>query len=51
MVVEPVNKKIKSCVSDSAVQVDKKKIQNKKSKSSSNQGMKQSSLTSFFKPK
>jgi len=49
MIIEPVNKKIKSCASDTAVQIDKKKT--KKSKSSSTQGMKQSSLTSFFKAK
>ncbi|XP_060837578.1 DNA polymerase delta subunit 3-like [Rhopalosiphum padi] len=46
--IEPVVKKIKICESDSA---DKKKNKNKKSKNSSNQGMKQSSLTSFFKTK
>lgn len=46
--IEPVVKKIKVSESDSA---DKKKNTNKKSKNSSNQGMKQSSLTSFFKTK
>ncbi|XP_001947535.2 DNA polymerase delta subunit 3 [Acyrthosiphon pisum] len=46
--VEPVIKKIKISESDSA---DKKKNKNKKSKNSSSQGMKQSSLTSFFKTK
>ncbi|XP_015375746.1 PREDICTED: uncharacterized protein LOC107170197 [Diuraphis noxia] len=46
--IEPVIKKIKISETDSA---DKKKNKNKKSKSSSSQGMKQSSLTSFFKTK
>ncbi|XP_060863805.1 DNA polymerase delta subunit 3-like [Metopolophium dirhodum] len=46
--IEPVIKKIKISESDSA---DKKKNKNKKSKNSSSQGMKQSSLTSFFKTK
>lgn len=46
--IEPIVKKIKVSESDSA---DKKKNKNKKSKNSSNQGMKQSSLTSFFKTK
>ncbi|KAL4098942.1 hypothetical protein QTP88_023449 [Uroleucon formosanum] len=46
--IEPVIKKIKILESDST---DKKKNKNKKCKSSSSQGMKQSSLTSFFKTK
>lgn len=46
--IEPVVKKMKVSESDSA---DKKKNKNKKSINSSNQGMKQSSLTSFFKTK
>uniref|UniRef100_A0A2H8TVG5 DNA polymerase delta subunit 3 n=1 Tax=Melanaphis sacchari TaxID=742174 RepID=A0A2H8TVG5_9HEMI len=46
--IEPVVKKMKVSESDSA---DKNKNKNKKSKSSSSQGMKQSSLTSFFKTK
>lgn len=45
---KPVIKKIKISESDSA---DQKKSKNKKSKNSSSQGMKQSSLTSFFKTK
>lgn len=49
MIIEPLNKKIKSRASNTAVQIDKKKT--KKSKNSSTQGMKQSSLTSFFKAK
>jgi len=48
---EPVNKKIKSIESDSAIKVDKKNNKKKPSKNSSSQGMKQSSLTSFFKAK
>jgi len=46
--IEPVIKKIKISETDSS---DKKKNKTKKSKSSSSQGMKQSSLTSFFKTK
>lgn len=34
-----------------SVPMDKKKGKNKQSKNNSNQGMKQSSLTSFFKTK
>lgn len=48
---EPVNKKIKSIESDPAVIVDKKNNKKKPSKNGSSQGMKQSSLTSFFKAK
>lgn len=47
--VEPATKKIKPCESDTAVQVDKKKSKTKQSKNTSTPGMKQSSLTSFFK--
>lgn len=46
--IEPVVKKIKP--SDS-VPMDKKKGKSKQSKNNSNQGMKQSSLNSFFKTK
>lgn len=49
--VEPITKKIKSCAPDTAVQVDKKNNKQKQTKNktaSSSQGMKQSSLTSFF---
>lgn len=46
--IGPVIKKNKIGEPDSA---DKKKNKNKKSKNNSSQGMKQSSLTSFFKTK
>lgn len=49
--IEPVLKKMKSCQPDSTVQADKKKGKAKPSKNTSSQGMKQSSLTSFFKTK
>lgn len=48
---EPVFKKMKTCQPDTAVQTDKKKGKTKASKNISSQGMKQSSLTSFFKTK
>lgn len=48
---EPVLKKMKTCLPDTAVQADKKKGKTKASKNISTQGMKQSSLTSFFKTK
>lgn len=48
---EPVLKKMKTSQPDTAVQADKKKGKTKASKNISNQGMKQSSLTSFFKTK
>jgi len=50
-VIEQDNKKIKSDASNTAVEVDTKKTNSKKSKNSSNQNMKQSSLTNFFKVK
>lgn len=45
---EPVKKKMKLGESDTVAQVDKKKSKTKQPKSSSNPGMKQSSLSSFF---
>lgn len=48
---EPIKKKLKLCGSDAPVQADKKKGKNKQSKNTSSQGLKQSSLTSFFKTK
>lgn len=45
---EPVKKKMKPSESDTVAHVDKKKNKTKQAKSSSNQGMKQSSLSSFF---
>lgn len=52
--IQPSNKKPKSCESDTVVRKEneKKKLKNKLSKNNnSTQGMKQSSLTSFFKTK
>ncbi|VVC27706.1 DNA polymerase subunit Cdc27 [Cinara cedri] len=49
---EPINKKPKPCESDINIQKEKNKVKNKPSKNNkSTQGMKQSSLTSFFKTK
>jgi len=48
---ETSNKQVKSSKPDTQVQVGKKKSQTKQSKNNSSQGMKQSSLTSFFKTK
>lgn len=46
--IKPVVKKMKP---SEPVPIDKKKGKNKQSKNNSSQGMKQSSLTSFFKTK